>query len=96
MRWVVIGGEWMFSFFLICLFFGLLCRAGFPIITHPLSARVTLKGVLHLPMKQKHSCSSKERADGENLKRLEKEENPFTEFSSMGSIRCSFEIFVFT
>lgn len=42
----------MFSFFLVSLFFGLLCRAGFPIIRHTLvKQQSNLKGFPQLTMR---------------------------------------------
>lgn len=82
--WLEVNGCFLSSS--LAFFFGLLCRAGFPIITQTLrQARVKLKKAFRIfrwkdiPIKKrKHSCSSKVQVDGENLKKLETEENPYT------------------
>lgn len=66
----------MFSFFLVNLFFGLLCRAGFPIIRHTLVKQETrlkkkkLSTTYYIrediPILKKHSYSSKVQVDGES------------------------------
>lgn len=79
MRRVVIGGEWMFSFFLVSLFFGLLCRAGFPIIKQESNSKRLLSTTYDKrtfrskknkkqtkSKKKKHSYSSKVQVDGES------------------------------
>lgn len=112
-RWLNWNGWWLevnrclIFFFLISLFFGLLCRAGFPIVSHsPLKEESNLKKAFrdfsykHIPNKEtkkQHSQSSKLQVD------LDPEQITawiHTAFWSVGSSRFSFTMsrndFVFT
>lgn len=53
---MAIGGEWMFSFFLVSLFFGLLCRAGFPIVRHT-GVKIVLRGHSNQKKKERKKVS---------------------------------------
>lgn len=119
MRWVVIGGEWMFSFFFPLLAFSLVYFVGLVSQSSdiPLSIKSQIKKAFHtlrredIPIKKKHSYSSKVQVDGESdyFREFEQIEHANMNWKmlthrahwSVGSVCFSFtlsrnEIFVFT